>query len=50
MWSMLEQRLMRRLREDAALTKRLPEIEREVAEGKLSATLAVEEIASALEL
>jgi LAO/AO transport system kinase len=48
MWSMLEDRVFARLRSDARLRARLPQIERAVAEGRLSAPLAVEEIASAL--
>jgi LAO/AO transport system kinase len=50
MWSMLEQRVFERLRTDASLRARLPKIEAAVAEGRLSATLAVDEIAAALEL
>jgi LAO/AO transport system kinase len=49
MWSMLEQRVFERLRTDASLRARLPKIEAAVAEGRLSATLAVDEIAAALE-
>jgi LAO/AO transport system kinase len=48
MWSMLEERLFARLRSDAALRARLPQIEAAVADGRLAATLAVEQIASAL--
>jgi LAO/AO transport system kinase len=50
MWSMLEQRVFERLHTDASLKARLPKIEAAVAEGRLSATLAVDEIAAALEL
>jgi LAO/AO transport system kinase len=48
MWTMLEQRLMQRLRADAELQGRLPAIEAAVAEGKLSPGMAVEELAAAL--
>jgi LAO/AO transport system kinase len=50
MWSMLEQRMFARLRSDAAVRARLPQIEAAVAEGKLAATLAVEQIAKMLEI
>jgi len=48
MWSMLEDRVFSRLKSDSALRAKLPRIEAAVAEGKLSATLAVEQIAAAL--
>jgi LAO/AO transport system kinase len=48
MWSMLEDRMLGRLKSDASLRARLPQIETAVAEGRLSAALAVEEIAAAL--
>ncbi len=44
MWTMIEDRLFVRLRSDAQVKARLPELERQVAEGALSPTLAVEEI------
>jgi LAO/AO transport system kinase len=50
MWSMLEERLLARLRSDPQLKSRLPQIEKQVAAGKLSPMLAVEEIASAMGL
>ncbi|AMN41327.1 methylmalonyl Co-A mutase-associated GTPase MeaB [Rhodoplanes sp. Z2-YC6860] len=50
MWSMLEQRVFARLHTDAGLRARLPQIEAAVAEGRLSPTLAVDEIAAALGL
>jgi LAO/AO transport system kinase len=50
MWAMLEDRVFARLRTDASLRARLPRIEAAVAAGRLSATLAVEEIAAALGL
>jgi LAO/AO transport system kinase len=48
MWSMVEQRLLRRLKSDPALRARLPRLEAAVADGSLAATLAAEEIAAAL--
>jgi LAO/AO transport system kinase len=50
MWSMLEQRVFAKLHTDAGLRARLPKIEAAVAEGRLSATLAVDEIAATLGL
>jgi LAO/AO transport system kinase len=50
MWSMLEHRVFAKLHTDAGLRTRLPQIEAAVAEGRLSATLAVDEIAAALGL
>jgi LAO/AO transport system kinase len=50
MWSMLEHRVFAKLHTDAGLRTRLPQIEAAVAEGRLSATLAVDEIATALGL
>jgi len=47
MWSMLEERLFGKLRTDPTLRARLPAIEKAVADGRLSAILAVEEIAAA---
>jgi GTPase len=49
MWSMLEERLFARLRSDPALKTKLKQAEAAVAAGKLAPTLAVEEIARALE-
>ena len=48
MWSMLEDRVLARLKSDVNLRTRLPQIEAAVAEGRLSATLAVAEIAASL--
>jgi LAO/AO transport system kinase len=48
MWAMLEDRFHLRLKTDAKLKARLPAIEKSVAEGKLSPSLAVDEIAAAL--
>jgi LAO/AO transport system kinase len=50
MWSMLEHRVFAKLHTDTGLRARLPQIETAVAEGRLSAVLAVEEIATALGL
>ena len=47
MWAMLEERVFARLKSDASLRAKLPQIEAAVAEGRLSATLAVEQIATA---
>jgi LAO/AO transport system kinase len=48
MWSMLEHRMLGRLKSDPGLRARLPQIEAAVAAGTLSAPLAVEEIAVVL--
>ena len=48
MWAMLESRLVERVRSDAQLQARLPEIEQAVADGTLSPSLAVEEITAAI--
>jgi LAO/AO transport system kinase len=48
MWAMLEDRFHLRLKSDAKLKARLPAIEKAVADGKLSPSLAVDEIAAAL--
>jgi LAO/AO transport system kinase len=50
MWTMLEERLHARLRADPQVKARLPELERRVAEGALSPTVAVEDIAAMLGL
>jgi LAO/AO transport system kinase len=50
MWSLLEQRVLARLKTHSVLRSRLPKIEAAVADGKLSPMLAVEEIAAALGL
>ena len=50
MWAMLEDRIFGRLKTDAGLRAKLPQIERNVADGKLSPTLAVEQIAAALKI
>ncbi len=48
MWSLIEQRLLARLKSDAKLRARLPQIEAAVAKGDLSPMLAVDDIAAAL--
>ena len=50
MWSRLEQRLLGRLKSEPGLRARLPQIEAAVAESRLSAVLAVEEIEAALKV
>jgi LAO/AO transport system kinase len=50
MWAMLEERLFARLRSDPAVRAKLPQIEAAVADGRLSPTLAVDEIAAMLGL
>jgi LAO/AO transport system kinase len=50
MWSMLEERLLARLRTDPALKARLPAIEAAVAQGRMSPALAADEIAAVMEL
>jgi LAO/AO transport system kinase len=48
MWTMLEERIATRLRSDPALRARLPRLEAAVAEGAMSASMAVEELAAVL--
>jgi LAO/AO transport system kinase len=48
MWAMLEHRLYTKLRSDPDLKTQLPKIEKDVAAGKLSPMLAVEQIAGVL--
>ncbi len=50
MWAMLEERMFVRLHSDPGLRAKLPQIEAAVADGTLSPTLAVEQIARALGL
>jgi LAO/AO transport system kinase len=45
MWSMLEQRMMARLRADASVRSKVKRIEAEVASGRVSPALAAEQIA-----
>jgi LAO/AO transport system kinase len=48
MWALLEERILGRLRSDPALRAKLPRLEAAVADGRMSASLAVEELAAAL--
>ena len=48
MWSMLEQRMLARLRADASIRARVKKIEAEVAAGRLTPSLAAEEIVELL--
>jgi LAO/AO transport system kinase len=48
MWSMLEQRIMARLRGDAAVRTKVKKLETEVAEGQMAPALAAEQIAELL--
>jgi LAO/AO transport system kinase len=50
LWSMLEDRVFSKLRADAGLRAKVPQLEAAVAAGTLSPNLAVEEIAAALGL
>jgi LAO/AO transport system kinase len=50
MWAMLEARVFARLKSNPALRARLPRIEAAVAAGRMSPALAVEEIASLLDV
>jgi len=48
MWSMLEQRMMERLRADPAIRARVKKIESEVADGRITPTLAARHISEML--
>ena len=48
MWSMLEQRLMARLRADAAARSKVKKTEAEVADGRITPAIAAEQIAEML--
>ena len=50
MWAMLEERMLSRLRSDPALKTKLPKLEAAVADGRMSAAVAVEEMAAALRI
>jgi LAO/AO transport system kinase len=50
MWAMLEERMFARLRADPVLKQELPRLEAAVAEGRMSAAVAVEEIAAKLKI
>jgi LAO/AO transport system kinase len=48
MWSMLEQRMMARLRADPAIRAKVKKIEAEVADGRITPAVAAAEIADML--
>jgi len=48
MWSMLEQRIMTRLRSDASVRGKVRKIEAEVADGRIAPSLAAEQVAEML--
>lgn len=48
MWSMLESRMMARLRSDAAIRAKVKKMEAEVAAGRISPAVAAEQIAEML--
>src|SRR5437660_5874569 len=48
MWSMLEQRMMARLRADAAIRAKVKKVEAEVADGRITPAVAAEQIAEML--
>ncbi len=50
MWALVDDRLRSRVKSDAALRRRLPELEADVARGRLAPTLAAEEITTLLGL
>ena len=50
MWSMLEQRMMARLRATAAIRAKVKKTEAEVADGQLTPAVAAEQIAELLRL
>ena len=48
MWTLVEQRMFTRLHSNAAIKAKLPKLEADVAEGRLSPGLAADEITAAL--
>jgi GTPase len=48
MWSMLEQRIMARLRSEPAIRAKVKKTETEVADGRISPAVAAEQIAELL--
>ena len=50
MWSMLEQRMMARLRADPAIRAKVKKIEAEVADGRITPAVAAEQIAEMLQV
>jgi LAO/AO transport system kinase len=49
MWSMLEQRIMARLRTDASIRSKVKKLEAEVADGRITPSLAAEQLAEMLQ-
>jgi LAO/AO transport system kinase len=49
MWSMLEQRMMARLRADASIRAKVRKTEAEVADGRLTPSVGAEQIAEMLQ-
>jgi LAO/AO transport system kinase len=49
MWSMLEQRMMARLRADAAIRSKVKKTEADVADGRITPAVAAEQIAAMLD-
>ncbi|NNF78810.1 MAG: methylmalonyl Co-A mutase-associated GTPase MeaB [Rhizobiales bacterium] len=49
MWAMLEERMMNRFRQNEAIKKRLPSLEAQVSEGRLTPVLAVRELLESAE-
>jgi LAO/AO transport system kinase len=49
MWSMLEQRMLARLRTEPSVRARVRKIETEVADGRITPSLAAEQIAELLQ-
>jgi LAO/AO transport system kinase len=50
LWTMLEERMLARLKSDPALRQKLPRLEQAVAEGRIAPAIAVEELAVLLGL
>ena len=48
MWALLQERMLERLRSDPVLNMKLPKLEAAVAAGRMTAAMAVEEIAAML--
>jgi LAO/AO transport system kinase len=49
MWSMLEQRMMARLRADATIRSKVKKTEADVADGRITPAVAAEQIAAMLD-
>jgi LAO/AO transport system kinase len=50
MWSTVEDRMLRRLRDDAGVQALLPQLERQVVDGTLTATRAAQQILDQLKV